>query len=216
MAPVVDAVLETVSLTAGVQPASSAVLAKQILNGAPAGLFISAHPQWMDEVEKASMLVPGTRRLLAGNDIVLVAKVGRLEPFTLSQATILGEKFTGRIAIGDPEHVPAGRYAREALQGLGLWAQIEDRLAPALDARAALLAVEIGAVDLGLVYKTDALSAEGLHIVAEFPVSARPSIRYELALIEGANETARQIYASLLAEAGRSVLSEMGFILPPQ
>ncbi|MHC5066561.1 MAG: molybdate ABC transporter substrate-binding protein, partial [Planctomycetota bacterium] len=84
------------------------------------------------------------------------------------------------------------------------------------DARAALLAVEIGAVDMGLVYKSDALGSESLRIVAEFPASARPSIRYELALITGADETARQIHASLLGDAGRALLREKGFSLPPQ
>ncbi|MHC5066170.1 MAG: molybdate ABC transporter substrate-binding protein, partial [Planctomycetota bacterium] len=136
-----DLLLATQNIEAKVQPASSSVLANQILNGAPAGLFISAHPQWMDELDKAGKLIPDSRQPLAGNDIVLVAGSDQLEPFTLIQDTLLADKFTGRIAIGDPEHVPAGRYAREALQALGLWEQIEDRLAPALDARAALLAV---------------------------------------------------------------------------
>lgn len=216
MAPVVSEVLERAELEARVQPAASSTLANQIMHGAPASIFVSAHPSWMDELEAKGLLQPGTRWTLAGNELVLVTPKRASGTKTFGEWADLAAFFEGRLSIGDPDHVPAGLYARQALQDLGLWEQLQDRLAPAIDARAALAAVEIGALELGVVYRSDALASDLCDIVAEFPAESRPTIRYEMALLADAPEAALATFRALIGELGRQVLSERGFLVLPR
>ncbi|HET9019592.1 MAG TPA: molybdate ABC transporter substrate-binding protein, partial [Acetobacteraceae bacterium] len=150
---------------------SSSTLARQIGQGAPADLFASADARWMDDVAAQGLIAAGTRRDLLGNALVLVVPAARARTVTigpgLDLAALLGP--AGRLAVGDPAHVPAGIYARAALRHLGLWAGVAGRLAPAEDVRAALLLVERGEAPAGIVYATDAAVAPGVAVAGTFP-----------------------------------------------
>ena len=151
--------------------ASSSTLARQIEAGAPADLFISADQKWMDYAAEKKSIDPATRETLLGNSLVVVA------PKASAQADITINKETnwmsllngGRLAVGDPEHVPAGIYAKEALQKLGAWETLSPKLAPAEDVRGALALVERNETPLGIVYGSDAVASKGVKVVATFP-----------------------------------------------
>ncbi len=172
----------------GVKPVfsfdASSNLARQIRSGSPADVFISADEKWMDDVAAAGMIRSDTRQDLLSNDLVMVAPAG--EAFVVE--TTKDFDFTARlpqvkrIAVGDPAHVPAGRYARQALEALGWWDSLQGLLVPALDVRAALRLVEIGEADAGIVYSTDARQTEKVVVVAEFPSRLHAPIRYPVAL----------------------------------
>lgn len=197
---------------------SSATLAKQIEAGAPAWLFISADPDWMDYLEKAGKIVPGTRTDLLGNDLVLVApaassaKVDLKVPADWKKA--LGK---GRLAVGQVESVPAGKYAKAALTSLGAWDSVKDQLAPMDNVRAALALVARGEAPLGIVYRTDALADKSVRIVATFPAGSHPPITYVMALTQVA---ANQPYASRFLRftrlpEGRAAWEKHGFRVLP-
>ena len=146
--------------------AASPTLAKQIEAAAPADVFISADLDWMDYLAKKNLIKPETRANLLGNRLVLIApansaaKLGIAPNFPLAQA--LGN---GRLAIADPNGVPAGRYGKAALESLGVWSSVADRLAPAENVRATLALVSRGEAPLGIVYQTDAASSKSVKIV---------------------------------------------------
>ena len=137
--------------------AGTSALARQIESGAPADIFLAANAAWMDHVEAQGLIEPGSRQVLASNRLVFVTGDNDVAPFvpsaTLDLPTLLDG---GRLAIGNPDHVPAGIYARQALEALGLWPDVQSRLAPAADVRAALALVARGEAPLGIVYATDA------------------------------------------------------------
>lgn len=193
--------------------ASSSTLAKQIQSGAPAAVYISADNKWMDFLEEKKLIEPGTRYALLSNRIVLVAPVDSplkleiLPGFDLSGA--LGEN---RLAMGDPAHVPAGIYAKQALETLGVWEGIKDRIAPAKDVRSALVLVERGEAPLGIVYATDAAITGKVRIVGLFPENAHPPIVYPVALVAGnKTEAAEAFIAFLKAPEARAVFEKYGF-----
>jgi molybdate transport system substrate-binding protein len=165
--------------------AASSTLAKQIEAGAPADIFLSANPRWMDYLETGGHLIEGSRRDLVGNRIVLIAPedspLGNLKINAELDILHLLEGHS-RLAMGDPAHVPAGLYAKQALQTLGLWETVANRLAPMADVRAALTLVERGETPLGLVYATDAAISERVKVVGTFPAGSRspstPTRRY--------------------------------------
>ena len=156
---------------------SSSTLAKQIENGAPAAIFLSADEQWMDYLDGKKLLVAGSRIDLLGNGLVLIApkeggaanQVSIAPGFPLAQ--LLGN---GRLAMGDPVHVPAGLYGKAALESLGVWDQVKDRVAAGESVRAALAFVERGETPLGIVYATDATASAKVRQVGIFP---DPAIR---------------------------------------
>jgi molybdate transport system substrate-binding protein len=153
--------------------AASSALARQVIAGAPADLFLSADEEWMDAVAKAGLLRTGTRTTLLGNRLVLIAPASskvRLTPargFALAKA--LG---TGRLAIADPDAVPAGKYAKAALTALGVWPSVAAKVAPAENVRAAMALVERGAAPLGIVYATDARASKAVRSSAPSPRQA--------------------------------------------
>jgi len=153
--------------------AASGPLARQIEAGAPAGLFISADEDWMDELAAKDLIEPGSRIDLLGNKLVLIAPTASPVHFALGKdaglAAALGD---GRLAIGDPQSVPAGKYAQTALEKLGLWAEVEPRLARAESVRAALVLVDRSEAPLGIVYQTDAAADTGVRIVDNFPADS--------------------------------------------
>lgn len=193
--------------------ASSSALAKQIVNGAPADLFLSADREWMDFVASKKMLVEATRRDLLGNRLVLVAPLQsplslRVEPgFALGQA--LGDR---RLAIGDPDHVPAGIYGKKALQSLGVWPTVENKLARTEDVRAALALVARGEVAAGIVYESDARISDRVKVIGVFSPDSHPPIAYPLAVIFGHDRPAvRRFYDYLFSSDAGAVFTKHGF-----
>ncbi|KQZ77275.1 molybdenum ABC transporter substrate-binding protein [Sphingopyxis sp. Root214] len=196
--------------------AASSALARQVIAGAPADLFLSADEEWMNAVAKAGLLRPGTRTTLLGNRLVLIgpalSKV-RLTPargFALAKA--LG---TGRLALADPDAVPAGKYAKAALTHLGVWASVAARVAPVENVRAAMALVERGAAPLGIVYATDARASKAVRVVGVFPASSHPPIRYPVALLKASrSRDAAGFRAFLLSKQGRAIFARHGFSAP--
>jgi len=193
--------------------ASSSTLARQIAEGAPADLFLSANIDWMDHLDARSLLAPGTRLPLLSNRLVLIAPADsplrlRLTP-ELNLRALLGD---GRLALGDPAHVPAGIYAKQALEALGLWDQVADRLAQAANVRAALALVDRGEVPAGIVYETDAAISPRVRIVDAFPAEATPPITYPLAIVAGRDTPAvRAVYDFLRGDAATAIFAKYGF-----
>jgi molybdate transport system substrate-binding protein len=194
--------------------AASSQLARQIEHDAPAALFISADPEWMDYVEQRGKLASGSRSDLLGNGLVLIAPKGseiqlKIAPgFDLADA--LGKD--GRLAIGEPNSVPAGKYAKAALSALGVWTSVESRLVPAVHVRAALSFVARGETPLGVVYRSDAVSDEQVRVVDRFPPSTHPPIVYPVALLEDGDDEAGHRLLDLLhsAQAG-AIFVRFGF-----
>ena len=199
--------------------AASSTLAQQIKAGAPADIFISADQPWMDDVEAAGAIQSDSREDLLGNHLVMIAPAGKPFKVTMSRefdfAASLPE--VRRIAVGDPTHVPAGRYAQQALQRLGWWTGVEPRLITAENARAAVRLVEIGEADAGIVYSTDARSTSKVIAIGQFPAESHEPIRYPVALCRNASADAAKFMAFLRSPEAAGVFEKAGFIvLPPR
>jgi molybdate transport system substrate-binding protein len=197
--------------------ASSSDLAKQIENGAPAAVFISADTKWADYLAERNLVAADGRVDLLGNSIVLVVPKGGSLSVDLSQpdslSTALGD---GKLAMGDPEHVPAGRYGKAALESLGSWGSVEDKVARAKDVRAALALVERGEAAAGIVYATDAAVSDKVDVVATFPASSHPEIVYPVLVVADRDgESARAFYRFLAGPAAREVFTRYGFTVNP-
>ncbi len=194
--------------------AASSTLAKQIALGAPAGLFVSADIKWMDYLDQKKMIVPGSRIDLLGNSLVLIApSSSKLAPMTITKTTdlvkLLGH---GRLATGDPSHVPVGIYAKQALKAMNQWQAIEPRLARAESVRSGLALVERGEVPLGIVYATDAAITRRVKVIGTFPDTMHKPIVYPAGLVTGnATPAAKQFLAFLKTRAARAVFAKYGF-----
>jgi len=193
--------------------AASGPLAKQIESGAPADIFISADLDWMDEVAKQNAIVPDSRVNLLGNRLVLVTAKDNPIAITLGpQADLLGALKGGRLAVGDPQSVPAGKYGQAALEKLGLWAGVEPHLARADSVRSALALVSRSEAPLGIVYATDAAADTSVRIAADFPPSSYPPIVYPAALIKAStNAGAKPFLAYLESPAAAPFFTKQGF-----
>jgi len=193
--------------------AASSALARQIESGAPADLFVSADQHWMDAVEKAGALRPGTRRDLLGNSIVLVApKASAAELDLASPASIAAALGKGRLAMADPDAVPAGKYGRAALDHLGLWNALAGKIVRAENVRAALALVESGEAPLGIVYATDAAASAKVRVVATFPAGSHPPIRYPVAILAASKSgQAASFEAFLTSLRGKAIFARYGF-----
>jgi molybdate transport system substrate-binding protein len=192
--------------------AGSSSLAKQIERGAPASLFISADRDWMDYLQKLGLLVPGTRHDLLGNRLVLIApRDSKIELPIRPGMPLLRALGGGRLALGDPYHVPAGMYARAALESLGVWNSVKAHIAATENVRIALALVARNEAPLGVVYETDARVEPGVRIVGRFPASTHPPIVYPMALVKGAAPAARDFEAYLRGERARAVFRKYGF-----
>ncbi len=198
--------------------ASSSTLARQIAAGAPADLFISANQKWMTWLADQDLIATNSRHDLLANALVLIAPAdSNLEPITISSQTDLTSLIDeeDRIAVGDPDHVPAGIYARQALESLGQWNTVEPRLARADNVRAALALVERGEAPLGIVYATDAAIATDVKIIATFPENSHPAITYPVAITTGqTNPAAVKLLAWLLGDDAGVIFAEYGFNRP--
>jgi molybdate transport system substrate-binding protein len=195
--------------------AGSSTLARQISDGAEADIFISADEQWMDWVGERSLIDSDSRKPLLGNSLVLVT--GPAETWTValeSGADLAGALGDGRIALADPEAVPAGRYAKEALTALGMWATVAPKVVSAEDVRAALRFVTTGEADAAIVYATDARAAgEQVRIVGTFPEGSHTPIVYPVALTAEAagSDEARAMLDFLSGPEARAVFEARGF-----
>ncbi|KLI64387.1 molybdate ABC transporter substrate-binding protein [Aurantiacibacter marinus] len=164
--------------------AGSGALARQVERGAPADIIVSADAEWMDWLEARALIVPETRRVLAGNALALIAA----SPVD-AHSSIAGHlRLAGntRLAIGDPGSVPAGRYARAALQNMGLWHDVQDKIVPTENVRAALALVQAGEAQLGIVYATDAAASDRVYLAAIFDPRDTPEISYPAARLSAA------------------------------
>jgi molybdate transport system substrate-binding protein len=192
--------------------AASSTLDMQIKAGAPADLFFSADEAKMDDLEKQGLIAKETRKDLLSNSLVIV--VPDDSAVTLTSAAQLADPKIQKIALGQPQSVPAGIYAREYLQKIGIWAQVESRVIPTESVRAALAAVETGNVDAGIVYKTDALHSHKVKVAYEVPVADGPAIAYPAALVQGSkNAAAAKKFLDYLGKAGSlKIFEKYGFI----
>ena len=192
--------------------AASSVLAKQIEAGAPADVFLSADPDWMDYLEQRKLIQPGTRADLLGNTLVLIAPAGSAVQLTLGPGVDLTAALAGgRLATGDPDSVPVGRYAQAALTHLGIWDQVAPRLVRAENVRMALEYIARGEAPLGIVYRTDALAEKRVRLIDTFPPTSHPPIRYPVALTAGAQPQAAAFEAFLQGDAARQIFVRYGF-----
>ncbi|AUU90004.1 MULTISPECIES: molybdate ABC transporter substrate-binding protein [Phytobacter] len=194
--------------------ASSSTLARQIEAGAPADLFISADQKWMDYAVDKKSIDTGTRVTLLGNSLVVVApKSSAQDDITVDAATDWATLLKGgRLAVGDPEHVPAGIYAKEALQKLGAWDKLSPSLAPAEDVRGALALVERSEAPLGIVYGSDAVASKGVKVVGTFPENSHQKVEYPMAITEGhKNATVSAFYDYLKTPEASAVFKRYGF-----
>jgi len=197
--------------------ASSGALARQLDNGAPASLYLSANTKWLDWVEKKNLLAPKTRMDLLQNRLVLVEPNGAaIRPVHRDLLGWLSQvRGNRRLAIADPAHAPAGEYAKIALTSLGLWQSLSGRTVRARDVRAALLLVERQEASFGIIYRTDAQSSHAVRILAAFPEDSHPPILYGLAIIRNMDKGAtRRFYDFLKSPRGQIIFRRYGFLTP--
>ena len=195
--------------------AASSALAKQIEQGAPADVFASADLAWMDYLDKKNLIKPGTRFDLLGNKLVLIApKDSKLNDVKIGQGFNLGKLAgDGRVAVADVRAVPAGKYAKAALEKLGAWAAAEPKLAMAENVRAALALVGRGEAPLGIVYETDAKIEPNVKIVGYFPERSYPTITYPAALTKDAKPEAARYLDYLRSRIAKTIFETYGFSL---
>jgi molybdate transport system substrate-binding protein len=196
---------------------SSSTLARQVEQGAPANLFASADEKWMDYLAEKKLIAADTRRDLLGNALVMIVPADKPRRIDIGPAldvtALLGAD--GRIATGDPAHVPVGLYAQEAMTKLGLWPQVANRIARTEDVRAALLLVERGEAPLGIVYATDAAVSKAVMIAGTFPATSHTPILYPFAVTKaGDTPEARAFMAYLAGPEARGVFIRFGFKVP--
>ena len=191
---------------------SSSVLARQIEAGAKADVFFSADTAWMDYLASRNLIQAASRTNVLGNRLVLIAAAQSAAQLKIAPhfplAAALGD---GRLATGDPDSVPVGRYARAALTALGVWDEIAPRLARAENVRVALLYVDRGEAPLGIVYASDALADKRVRVVDTFPASTHEPIVYPIALTASARGEAAGFVAYLRGPQGRDIFVRHGF-----
>ncbi|PTE14100.1 molybdate ABC transporter substrate-binding protein [Pseudogemmobacter blasticus] len=199
--------------TVTISYAGSNALAKQILEGAPADIFISAAVNWMDEVEKAGLVVPGTREDLLGNTLVLIAHGKDAAPVEIKPGfdlkALLGD---GKLAMAMVDSVPAGQYGKASLESLGIWPAVEPLVAQAENVRATLALVSAGEAPYGIVYASDAVADDNVTVVGTFPDNSHKTILYPAALLTGAADAAdKAFFEALSTEAADRHFADQGF-----
>lgn len=202
---------DTVTISYGGSP----TLAKQIIEGAPADLYLSASTQWMDELAKADLIQPATRRDLLGNSLVLVA-AGAHDPVTVEKGFDLpGLLGDGKLSMALIDSVPAGQYGKEALENLGVWASVEANVAQSENVRAALALVATGEALYGIVYSSDAIADDQadnrITVVGTFPENSHKPIVYPAALTATAKPEAKAFLDALSSATATAVFKGQGF-----
>jgi molybdate transport system substrate-binding protein len=192
--------------------AASSALAKQIEQGAPADIFVSADLDWMDYLQARSLIAADTRVTLLGNDIVLVAPADSDVSLTITPRFPLRDALGGgKLAMAQTATVPAGKYGKAALEHLGVWDSVAAKVAETDNVRAALAFVARGEAALGIVYATDAKAEPGVKVVDTFPAESHPPILYPAALSASAEPEARAFFAYLTSEKARAFFEAEGF-----
>jgi molybdate transport system substrate-binding protein len=193
---------------------ASSTLARQIEQGAPANLFASADERWMDYLAERKLIAADTRKDLLGNDLVLIVPANKPRHVTIAPGfNLLGMLGPGgRLATGDPAHVPVGIYAEQALKKLGLWNAVAPRIARTDDVRSALLLVERGEVPAAIVYATDAAVSKAVMIAGTFPSDSHDPVTYPFAVTKaGDTPAARALMAFLEGPQARTIFARLGF-----
>jgi molybdate transport system substrate-binding protein len=194
--------------------AASSQLAKQIESSAGADIFISADLDWMDYLDNKGLIQHDTRENLLGNRLVLVApKDANTSVAIAPHFDLLGALRGGRLAMADPDSVPAGKYGRTALTSLGVWSTVANRVVNAENVRVALAYVARGEAPLGIVYETDAKADPNVKMVGVFPENTHKPILYPAALVKDAKPEARTFLAYLAAPVSRAVFEKDGFTM---
>jgi molybdate transport system substrate-binding protein len=196
--------------------AASSTLARQIELGAPAHIFASADEAWMDYLEARGRIEAKTRSHRLANRLVLVARREAAQPIAILPGMALAARLgpAGRLALGDPDHVPAGRYARQALEHLGLWPELSGRLTRADNVRVALALLTRGEVPLAIVYASDAAATPGVAVVGTFPSESHRPIRYAIAIVAGQDSRAARAFLAFLdGPAALGIYQKHGFLL---
>ena len=193
--------------------AASSALAKQIEAGAPTALFLSADLDWMNYLDQCALLVPGSRANLLGNALVLIAPARSSAELRIAPGFgLAGALGTGKLAIANPDGVPAGKYAKDALQALGVWSVAEKQTVRTENVRSALALVARGEAAFGIVYRTDALAEKAVRIVDTFPESTHAPIVYPIALVKPETSAAAALLAFLRSAAARAMWTKHGFV----
>jgi molybdate transport system substrate-binding protein len=191
--------------------AGSSTLAKQIENGAPADIFISADKDWVNYLQKRGLLNDQSRKNLLGNELVLIAPSASNVSVLLNSAFNFNASFSGRLCMGDSAFVPVGKYAKQALTYYTWWAKIESRIVGTEDVRIALAFVERGECSLGIVYKTDAQLSKKVKVVATFPAASHAPIEYPGALTKNAGAGSKAFLVFLQSDQAKAVFMRYGF-----
>ena len=190
---------------------SSGKLARQMEQGAPADLYISASTKWADYAKQKDLLKNDTITSFMKNSLVLVVPLdSSIKPFTLTEKSNLPKLFKGRLSIGDPRHVPAGKYAVQALKYYKWYEALKPRFQPAMDVRAALMVVELGEASMGIVYSTDAKKSKKVKEVAVFPEKSHSPVVYVCAEVKGGDSAGFRKF--LLGEKAAVILKKYGFV----
>jgi molybdate transport system substrate-binding protein len=194
--------------------AASSALARQIEHGAPADIFVSADLDWMNYVEKRNLVRTGTRVNLVRNEIVLIASADNKASFIVGPrfplARLLGD---GRLAMADPDHVPAGKYGKAALEALEVWPSVAGKIARGENVRSALQFVSRGEAPFGIVYRTDAMADKNVRIVGAFPANSHPPIVYPGAMLAGSkNSGTEKFFAFLKSSEAANIFRKHGFL----
>jgi molybdate transport system substrate-binding protein len=195
---------------------ASSAMARQISQGAPADLFVSADEAWMDWLAGRRLIVVASRRDLLANQLVLIAPAASRTGLKIGPGMPLARALGGgRLALADPAAVPAGKYAKAALTALGVWRQVEDRLLPAETVRTALAWVARGEAPLGIVYATDAKAEPRVRVVGVFPASSHPAIVYPAAVVAASRDSRAAAFLGFLrGPRARAIFKRHGFGVP--
>ena len=194
--------------------ASSSTLARQIEQGAPADLFISASQQWMDYAIDKQQIVANTRYTLLGNTLVLIApQDSKIDSVVIDKKTDWKKLLDGgRLAVGDPDHVPAGIYAKESLEHLDAWAVLAPEMARANNVRSAMALVERAEAPLGIVYGSDAIASNKVKVVGTFSEASHKPIEYPMAIVKGhENQNVNDFYDYLKSPQATEIFKIYGF-----
>ena len=190
----------------------TATMARQLVAGAPADIFAAADGRWMDVLEQQGKLETGTRMDLLGNELVLIAPRGRTFRVELQPGFPFARAFVGKLCIGEPGVVPAGTYARQALESLQWWNSLQGRIVGTDDVRSALAFVERGECAAGVVYATDAAVSDKVVVIARFSPQSHAPIVYPVALLRNASPRGQDFLAYLASKAAATTFRRHGFV----
>jgi molybdate transport system substrate-binding protein len=196
--------------------AASSALAKQIENGAPADIFISADLKWMDYLQDKSLINKATRRDLLGNTLVLIAPKGKAFAVKFDKSFDISKAFDGRLCTGDTESVPVGIYAKEALTNLGWWKDLKSRVVGTQDVKGALAFVERGECLAGIVYETDAKISTKVDLLGAFPEVSHSQVVYPVAAIANTKDNVKGYLNYLQSQDSLNVFKKYGFTINPK